>query len=89
MNDKKLAKFEKDINANPGLLDRLLLLERLPDSKWPVWIVRALFFVIEVGPLFFKMMLTRSVYDHLKHNEDETKYHILNNLTNTRTNSHV
>ncbi len=69
--ETKLAKFEKDINANPGLLDRLLLLERLPDSKWPVWIVRALFFVIEVGPLFFKMMLTRSVYDHLKHNEDE------------------
>jgi hypothetical protein len=68
---EKLKKFETEINANPGLLDRLLLLERLPDSKWPVWIVRALFFVIEVGPLFFKMMLTRSVYDHLKHNEDE------------------
>jgi hypothetical protein len=69
--DAKLKDYEGKIKAPPGLLDRLLLLERLPDSKWPVWIVRALFFVIEVGPLFFKMMLTRSVYDHLKHNEDE------------------
>jgi hypothetical protein len=72
-NQIRLAEIRKDIYREPGLLERLILLENLPGAELPVWIVRLLFIVIEVGPIFFKMMLTRSVYDHFKHNQDELR----------------
>jgi hypothetical protein len=69
--DHKLAEFKSKMNEPPALLERLLLLEEIPGSEIPVWLLRFLFIVIEVGPLFFKMMLTKSTYDHLKHHYDE------------------
>lgn len=72
-NNERLNEIREAINQPPGLLDRLILLENLPDGEWPVWIVRLLFIVIEVGPIFFKMMLTRGVYDHFKQNQDELR----------------
>jgi hypothetical protein len=69
--DLKLNEYKAKIEGKPGLLERLLLLEEIPGAKIPVWLVRFLFIVIEVGPLFFKMMLTKSTYDHLKHHYDE------------------
>jgi hypothetical protein len=72
-NKERLDEIREAINSPPGLLDRLILLENLPDGQWPVWIVRLLFIVIEVGPIFFKMMITRGVYDHFKQNMDELR----------------
>jgi hypothetical protein len=69
--DLKLKKFDEKMNEKPKLLERLLLLEEIPGASIPVWMLRLLFIVIEVGPLFFKMMLTKSTYDHLKHHYDE------------------
>lgn len=69
--DEKLVEYKNKMNEPPALLERLLLLEEIPGSEIPVWLLRLLFIVIEVGPLFFKMMLTKSTYDHLKHHYDE------------------
>lgn len=69
----KLAIFKDKINAKPGLLERILLLEETKGASGPIWIVRFLFIIIELGPIFFKMMLTKSTYDHLKHYEDELR----------------
>jgi hypothetical protein len=72
-NKERLDEITDAINRPPGLLERIVLLEKLPDGKLPVWIVRLLFIVIEVGPIFFKMMITRGVYDHFKQNMDELR----------------
>jgi hypothetical protein len=77
--DKKLEVFENDKkaklnrlsnvnNSSHGLLDRILALESIPGSEVPVWLIRIMFVVIEVAPIFFKMMLIRSSYDYMQDN---------------------
>lgn len=53
-----------------GLMTRL----RIADEKGGAvpWMLRLLMLMIEVGPIFFKMMVTRGVYDYL----DENRKHL-------------
>jgi len=77
--DKKLDVFEKNKNEKVknlskvnnsahGLLDRILALDEIPGSSIPTWMVRLMFVIIEVAPIFFKMMLVKSSYNWMEEN---------------------
>lgn len=37
-------------------------------AGWPVWMVRILFILIEIAPIFFKLMLIKGPYDYMSEN---------------------
>ena len=54
-----------------GLLQRILLAEQLA-RLGIIWLIRAIFIVVKVGPIFFKLMMIKSPYDYIEgnlHNE--------------------
>ena len=63
---------EKDKNAKAarqldGLLARIRVAEEIGGGV--VWAIRLLLLCIELGPIFFKMMINRSAYDYLEENQ--------------------
>jgi hypothetical protein len=52
-------------------LDGLMIRIMIADEKYPVpsWALTLLMISIEMGPIFFKMMITKSVYEYLAENE--------------------
>lgn len=75
LNIEKLQKQRDDeyeMNRNQaikldGLLQRILLAEQLAGIGI-IWLIRAIFIVVEVGPIFFKLMLIKSPYDYIEGN---------------------
>jgi hypothetical protein len=66
--------IDKENRGKLGILDSLSALHDYPGSTWPVWLIRILFVLIEVAPVFFKLMIAYSPYDYLTYN---TQYKIL------------
>jgi hypothetical protein len=63
---------EYELNRNQaikldGLLQRILLAEAIAGVAI-IWLIRAIFIVIETGPIFFKLMLIKSPYDYIEGN---------------------
>ena len=50
-----------------GLLKRIQIAEKL--SPTVVWMIRLLLLMIETGPIFFKMMVSKGAYDYLVENQ--------------------
>jgi len=71
--DEKQKKI-KDVDKELASLDGLLIRIRKAHEKagWPITIfITLLFMAIELTPIFFKLMLTKSTYDYLTENRDE------------------
>jgi hypothetical protein len=49
-----------------GLLERIKISHEI--GGWVPWIILLVFLAIETGPIFFKMMMTKGVYDYLVEN---------------------
>jgi hypothetical protein len=63
---------EKEKNAKAarqldGLLARIRVAEEIGGGV--VWAIRLLLLCVELGPIFFKMMVNRSAYDYLEENQ--------------------
>ena len=77
--DLKIAEDEKqkkikDIDKELASLDGLLIRIKIAHEKagWTITIfIMLLFMAIELTPVFFKLMLTKSTYDYLTENRDE------------------
>lgn len=68
--DTELAKNEKVANGLDGLLERIKLAHEIA-GFWISLFITLLFMAIELTPIFFKLMLTKSPYDFLKDNIEE------------------
>ena len=71
--DEKQKKI-KDVDKELASLDGLLIRIRKAHEKagWTITIfITLLFMAIELTPIFFKLMLTKSTYDYLAENRDE------------------
>ena len=78
--DIALSKNVEVSNGLDGLVERIKLAdevsaEKKPDGtygfSWISFFVTLLFMAIELTPVFFKLMLTKTPYDYLKENADE------------------
>ena len=68
--DKELAKNEKVASGLDGLLERIKLAHKIAGA-WITFFITLLFVVIELTPIFFKMMLITSPYDFIGDNIKE------------------
>jgi len=74
INDLDASRAEKkaknDIVAHQldGLLERIHISHEI--GGWVPWIILLVLLSIEMGPIFFKMMMTKGVYDYLVENND-------------------
>ncbi|WP_240042702.1 DUF4407 domain-containing protein [Maribacter aurantiacus] len=68
--DKELAKNEKVASGLDGLLERIKLAHEIAGT-WITFFITLLFVVIELTPIFFKMMLIKSPYDFMGDNIQE------------------
>ncbi len=68
--DKELAKNEEVANGLDGLLERIKLAHKIAGA-WITFFITLLFVVIELTPIFFKMMLIKSPYDFMGDNIQE------------------
>lgn len=68
--DKELAKNEEVANGLDGLLERIKLANEIAGT-WITLFITLLFVVIELTPIFFKMMLIKSPYDFMGDNIQE------------------
>jgi hypothetical protein len=41
------------------------------NAFWPIWLVRILFIIIEIAPVFLKLMLIKSPYDYMSENVNQ------------------
>jgi hypothetical protein len=46
------------------------------NAWYQVWAVRLLFLLIEIAPIFFKLMLTKSPYDYMSENVNQILHHL-------------
>lgn len=76
---KKELRLEKDIERNnntkianglDGLLERIKIAHEVA-GFWISLFITLLFMAIELTPIFFKLMLTKTTYDYLAENRDE------------------
>lgn len=65
---KKKEKNQQVANQLDGLLMRIQISHEI--GGWVPWIILLVLLSIEMGPIFFKMMLTKGVYDYLVENND-------------------
>lgn len=67
---RSLKKIENQKVANQldGLLKRIHISHEI--GGWVPWIILLVLLSIEMGPIFFKLMLTKGVYDYLVENND-------------------
>ncbi len=68
--DNELGKNEIVANGLDGLLERIKLSHEIA-GLWISLFITLLFMSIELTPIFFKLMLTKSPYDFLKDNIEE------------------
>lgn len=67
---KELAKSDAQAAAMGGLLQKIQLAHE--QAGWPISIfITLLFMTIELTPIFFKLMLTKSPYDYMEENIKE------------------
>ncbi|MCP2038182.1 DUF4407 domain-containing protein [Chryseobacterium sp. HSC-36S06] len=80
--DRERLDAEKKAGAEDGLLRRIQLADEIAATRedgtkgfpWISLFITLLFMAIELTPVFFKMMLTKSPYDYIKDNlEDELR----------------
>lgn len=75
-NDLRIAKEkernnnEKIANGLDGLLERIKIAHEV-SGFWISLFITLLFMAIELTPIFFKLMLTKTTYDYLAENRDE------------------
>ena len=79
----ELENAKKDGEKLDGLLERLSILHEITSKKvsadgkithsfpWIIFFVTMLFITIELTPIFFKLMLTKTPYDYLTENRDD------------------
>jgi len=68
--DRELAKNQEVANGLDGLLERIKLAHEIAGT-WITFFITLLFVVIELTPIFFKMMLIKSPYDFMSDNVKE------------------
>lgn len=68
--DKELAKNQEVASGLDGLLERIKLAHEIA-GFWITFFITLLFVVIELTPIFFKMMLIKSPYDFMSENIKE------------------
>ena len=68
--DRELAKNVEVANGLDGLLERIKLAHEIA-GLWITFFITLLFIVIELTPIFFKMMLIKSPYDFMGDNIQE------------------
>lgn len=74
--DIELGKNKKVSNGLDGLVERIKLadvvcVDHKGDFPWISFFITLLFMAIELTPIFFKLMLTKTTYDYLTENRDE------------------
>lgn len=65
-----LADTEKVANGLDGLLERIKIAHEVA-GFWITLFITLLFMAIELTPIFFKLMLTKTPYDYLAENRDD------------------
>ena len=65
-----MADTEKVANGLDGLLERIKIAHEVA-GFWISLFITLLFMAIELTPIFFKLMLTKTTYDYLAENRDE------------------
>lgn len=68
--DKERGNNEKIANGLDGLLERIKIADEVSGPTISIFIT-LLFMAIELTPIFFKLMLTKTTYDYLAENRDE------------------
>ena len=68
--DKERNNNEKIANGLDGLLERIKIAHEVAGG-WISTFITLLFMAIELTPIFFKLMLTKTTYDYLAENRDE------------------
>ncbi len=68
--EKERNNNEKIANGLDGLLERLKIAHEV-SGFWISLFITLLFMAIELTPIFFKLMLTKTTYDYLAENRDE------------------
>jgi hypothetical protein len=68
--NKQLADLDQVIEGFNGLAIRIKLAEKVA-GPWISWFITLLFMVIELTPIFFKMMLIKGPYDFMDDNVKE------------------
>jgi hypothetical protein len=68
--DLALSQNQKVSSGLDGLLERIKLSHKI-SGFWISLFVTLLFMAIELTPVFFKLMLTKTTYDYLTENRDE------------------
>lgn len=68
--DKDRNNNEKIANGLDGLLERIKIAHEVA-GFWISLFITLLFMAIELTPIFFKLMLTKTTYDYLAENRDE------------------
>ncbi len=68
--DRELAKNQEVASGLDGLLERIKLAHEIA-GFWITFFITLLFVVIELTPIFFKMMLIKSPYDFMRDNVKE------------------
>ncbi|QBN17800.1 DUF4407 domain-containing protein [Flavobacterium nackdongense] len=67
---KKIKNIDKELASLDGLLIRIRKAHQ--EAGWTITIfITLLFMAIELTPIFFKLMLTKTTYDYLAENRDE------------------
>lgn len=68
--EKERGNNEKIANGLDGLLERIKIAHEVA-GFWISLFITLLFLAIELTPIFFKLMLTKTTYDYLAENRDE------------------
>jgi len=68
---KAYVENEKSSHGYDGLLKRIQISHE--KGGWVPWVILFVFLCIETGPIFFKMMMTKGVYDFLVENHNKRK----------------
>lgn len=68
--EKERGNNEKIANGLDGLLERIKIAHEVA-GFWISLFITLLFMAIELTPIFFKLMLTKTTYDYLAENRDE------------------
>jgi hypothetical protein len=67
---KELGQAQSDGKKLDGLLERIKICHEI-SGFWITFFITLLFMAIELTPIFFKLMLTKTPYDYLSENRDD------------------
>ena len=68
--NKELGQAQSDGKKLDGLLERIKICHEI-SGFWITFFITLLFMAIELTPIFFKLMLTKTPYDYLSENRDD------------------